>query len=71
MREAEVVIHNEQQYLVTKANAERFREGLRLIDQKIRLDGVATRLRQAERDGMQSVLDELERELSEYEATRR
>jgi hypothetical protein len=62
------MIENAVQYQVTREAAERFRDSLRLLDQEIRLDGVATRLRQAERDAIWSQLTDLEFDLAEYEA---
>jgi transcriptional regulator with XRE-family HTH domain/Zn-dependent peptidase ImmA (M78 family) len=65
------MISNERQYRITKAEAERFRQALAVMDaqQGVR-DDIHPRLVQAERDALQSQLDDLLGEMAEYEALR-
>jgi transcriptional regulator with XRE-family HTH domain len=65
------MITNERQYRITKAEAEKFKQALARLasDQADRRD-IHPRLIQAEREGLESQLEDLERELTEYEALR-
>ena len=63
------MIENEQQYRVTKMQAEKFERALQqLITHEAERSHIHPRLREAEEVTMQSVIDELRSELSEYEA---
>ena len=63
------MIKNERQYLVTKAQADRFRKTLESLRRR---SGESTelhpRIAQAQEDAVNSQLADLERELREYEA---
>jgi hypothetical protein len=62
------MISNERQYRISKAEAERFSQAL--ADLEARGPGrerVHPRLAQAERDALQSQLDELVDDITEYE----
>ena len=60
------MITNERQYLITQAQAAKFREALAAAP----ADGLHPKALKAMRDGSQSQLAELEAQLAEYEASR-
>ena len=60
------MITNERQYLITQAQAAKFREALAAAP----AEGLHPRALKAMRDGAQSQLAELEEQLAEYEALR-
>lgn len=62
------MITNQRQYAVAKAEASRFEEALAREKSKGPGRGVHPRVHQAKLDGIQSQLDELNAELSEFEA---
>jgi len=63
------MIKNERQYRITKAQAERFARTIGEVE--ARPDpAIHPKLRRAELDGLRSQLDDLKRELREYEALR-
>jgi transcriptional regulator with XRE-family HTH domain len=63
------MISNERQYRITKAEAERFKRTLAEFEPKgDSHKGIHPRLIQAERDALQSQLDDLLHEIAEYEA---
>ena len=63
------MIENEQQYRVTKMQAEKFERALeQLLAHEAERSHIHPRLREAEEVTMQSVIDELRSELKEYEA---
>ena len=63
------MINNERQYRITKTEAERFKRTLAELEAKgDAREGIHPRLAQAERDALQSQLDDLSREMTEYEA---
>lgn len=61
------MITNERQYIVSNAQAERFREALVRLKDAPPNPRVHARIRQAEVDGLQSQLDDLRRDLRAYE----
>ena len=61
------MISNERQYRITKAQAEKFRNAIADLDKAEPQEGVHPRLMQAQRDAMQSQLDEMLEEIAEYE----
>ena len=60
------MITNQRQYLVAQGQAERFREALSAPDAK----GLHPKAVQAIRAGLRSQLDDIEKELAEYDALR-
>ena len=65
------MIRNERQYRITKAEAEKFRKVLAEMRASAGQQGhLHPRLAQAERDGLQSQLDDLLQEIDEYEKLR-
>src|SRR5258708_18154455 len=65
------MISNERQYRITKAEAERFRRTLAELETDGRdQEGVHPRLVQAQREALQSQLDDLLHEIREYEELR-
>lgn len=62
------MIKNERQYRITKAQAERFRQGLRELAGTVRPNGMHPRLWEAQRAGIRSQLKDLESKIREYEA---
>jgi transcriptional regulator with XRE-family HTH domain len=63
------MISNERQFRITKAEADRFKRALAEFDATgTARNGVHPRLIQAERDALQSQLDDLSHEIAEYEA---
>jgi transcriptional regulator with XRE-family HTH domain len=65
------MISNERQYRITKAEAERFRRTLAELEMDGRhQEGVHPRLVQAQREALQSQLDDLLQEIREYEELR-
>lgn len=65
------MISNDRQYELTMQQADRFRAAIRQLEtDPVVVRHVDPRLRQAERDGMQSQLEDLEAELREYERTK-
>jgi DNA-binding Xre family transcriptional regulator len=60
------MITNERQYLITQAQAAKFREALAAAP----AEGVPPKAQKATRDGMRSQLAELEEQLTEYDALR-
>jgi ribosome-binding protein aMBF1 (putative translation factor) len=63
------MIKNERQYRITKAQAERFARTI--AEEEARPNpAIHPKLRRAELDGLRSQLDDLKRELREYEALR-
>lgn len=66
------MITNERQYRITAAEVERFQRALeRTPDEQAGRSNVHPRLLQAEREGLESQLADLRRELGEYEALKR
>ena len=62
------MITNERQYKITRSKAKRFADAIKELDVTASERGkVHPRLVQAEREGMESVLEELQKELAEYE----
>jgi len=64
------MITNERQYRITKAEAEKFKHALARMESEPRPPDVHPRLIQAEREGLESQLADLQGELKEYEALR-
>jgi len=63
------MIKNERQYRIAKAEADRFRRTLAALPARPRRGGsVGARLARAEREALASQLDDLKREMAEYEA---
>jgi transcriptional regulator with XRE-family HTH domain len=63
------MISNERQYRISRVEADRFKRALAELEAKgPARDGVHPRLVQAERDALQSQLDELMDEIAEYES---
>lgn len=63
------MIKNERQYLITKAQAARFRQTLNVLRRRTdEASDVHPRIAQAQEDAVDSQLADLERELREYEA---
>ena len=63
------MISNERQYRITKAASERFKQALTDFGNDAgNQEGVHPRLVQAQREALQSQLDDLLHELAEYEA---
>jgi DNA-binding Xre family transcriptional regulator len=60
------MITNERQYLITQAQAAKFREALAAAP----AEGLHPKAQKAMRDGMRSQLAELEEQLAEYDALR-
>jgi ribosome-binding protein aMBF1 (putative translation factor) len=65
----EAMIKNERQYRITKAQAEKFRRTVAEVTANPNRN-LHPVLRKAELDGLKSQLDDLKRELQEYEALR-
>jgi ribosome-binding protein aMBF1 (putative translation factor) len=63
------MIKNERQYRITKAQAERFAQSIAQVEARPN-PAIHPRLRRAQLDGLRSQLDDLKRELREYEALR-
>ena len=62
------MISNERQYKISKAEARRFKRALAELEaRRVAPVGVHPRLVQAERDALQSQLDELKDDIAEYE----
>jgi transcriptional regulator with XRE-family HTH domain len=61
------MITNERQYKITRHEAEKFRSAIADLTKMDRREGVHPRLLQAEREGLESQLHDLEIELQEYE----
>ena len=59
------MIKNERQYLITKAQANRFSQTFRRLGEA---DGAHPLIVQAQRDALSSQITDLEGELSEYES---
>ncbi len=59
------MIENERQYIITKAQARKFRDALSQFDER-RTD-LEPALLKAQKDAMRSQLDELEAQVKEYE----
>lgn len=64
------MIKNERQYTITKKQAERFEQTIRDLDRQGVPAGTHPLLARAERDSLQSQLQDLKDELAEYEALR-
>lgn len=63
------MITNERQYRITTAEVARFKKALEHMQtEKVGRPGVHRRLIQAEREGLESQLQDLQHELEEYEA---
>lgn len=63
------MIKNERQYRITRTQAEKFKRALeQLAQREAERSHIDPLLRQAEEDGMRSILADLRAELSEYEA---
>jgi len=62
------VIENDRQYQITKTQAEKFRAALDQLDTAQRPEDVHPKLWKAQREGMQSQLQELDSELGDYES---
>lgn len=66
------MIGNEKQYRISKAEAERFKKALMEFDDRPEAHpGVSSRLIQAMKEGLQSELDELQRQIRQYERLKR
>lgn len=65
------MIHNDREYRITQAAADRFRQGLAELAEQPANPAVHPLLRKAEREGMESQLADLEQELREYERLQR
>jgi ribosome-binding protein aMBF1 (putative translation factor) len=63
------VIKNERQFRITKAHAEKFERAIEEVSAAPKRD-LHPALRKAQIDGLQSQLEDLKRELREYEALR-
>jgi len=64
------MLQNEQQYQITKAQAEKFAAVIAQLRNDLDASNhTHPRLRQAEIDGMESLLADLLKEIDEYEAT--
>ena len=65
------MITNERQYRITKRKERSFRQAIERFDaQASEPSGVHPRIRQAEREAMESQLDDLQAELAEYDQSR-
>jgi HTH-type transcriptional regulator/antitoxin HipB len=64
------MIKNERQYRITQARADEFRRTLAQFEEERRKSTLHHKLRQAQRDALESQLQTLERELREYESLR-
>ena len=64
------MIRNERQHRITKAQAEKLAEALKQLRQEVEETENPGRLKQAEEDALRSQLEDLERELQEYERLR-
>ena len=63
------MIKNEKLYRITRHHADQFAETIRVLEAGQDTDPrISPRLRQAEIDGMKSVLEGLQEEMKEYEA---
>lgn len=62
------MIKNERQYRTTKAQAEKIRSAITLAVKRAPQSQVHPLLRKAEQDALRSQLDDLKKELREYEA---
>lgn len=62
------MIRNERQYRITKAQAEQFDRQLHALEKQPTPAGIHPRIHQAQRDAVQSQLDELREDLAAYEA---
>ena len=62
------MIMNERQYRITKAQADRFRQSIK--EARSYESTLSPRMRQAVLDGMRSQLDDLEREIDQYDSIR-
>lgn len=66
------MIGNEKQYRISKAEAEKFKKALMEFDNRPEAHpGVSSRLIRAMKDGLQSELDELQRQIRAYERLKR
>jgi hypothetical protein len=63
------VIKNQHQYRITKAQAEKFQRTIKEVQARPN-PSVHTTLRKAQLDGLRSQLEDLKREIQEYEALR-
>lgn len=65
-----MMIKNERQYRITRAQAEKFAQALARVEQKPVDDAVHPLLRKAEREALHSQLESLHKEIKEYENLR-
>lgn len=63
------MIKNERQYRITKAHAQRFEQAIADVKSTPK-PAIHTKLRKAELEGLRSQLEDLERELRDYEELR-
>jgi len=63
------MIKNERQYRITKAQAQRFEQAIAVVKSTPK-PAIHPKLRKAELDGLRSQLEDLERELRDYEELR-
>lgn len=61
------MITNERQYKITRSEADRFRKAINDLAEAPLRDGVHPRLAEAEREGMESQLADLQADLAEYD----
>ena len=61
------MITNERQYKITRTEAEKFRKAIAGMANADAREGVHPRLLQAEREAMESQLEDLRTELADYE----
>lgn len=61
------MIENERQYAVTQAQAKKFEQALAEFDENSGNKNVHPLLLKAQRDSLQSVLDDLREEIEEYD----
>src|SRR5882724_7922049 len=66
----EVVIKNERQYRITKAQAEKFEKAIREMENAPPKKSVSPKLRKAQIDGLRSQWTELRELIDEYESLR-
>ena len=65
------MIKNERQYRITRSQADRFATTIEHLEQHPgEIEGVHPRIAQAQRDALKSQLEDLQRELREYESLR-
>ena len=62
------MIKNEREYRITKAQANKFEHALSQLATSESVSGLHPLIQKAQRDGLQSQLDELREQIAEYES---